>query len=134
MQIPDKIFVRPSDSSDCPSECGIGNLITARTKRNDGDVEYINLKGIWHSPKEEPKPSPTDIYGSVKESETILLLVVTKHDGMKIMYSTHEELNDDEDEGYWVFHEIGGEEKDYNPIFDEIETWSYLSDHLPSNS
>lgn len=133
MQIPSKIFVRPSDSSDCSSGCGAGNLITAHTKGSEGDVEYINLKGIWHSPKEEPKLSPQDMYGSVKESETILLLVVTKHDGVKVMYSTHEELDDDEDEGYWVFHEIGGDGKDYNPFFDEIETWSYLSDHLPSN-
>lgn len=49
MEIPSKIYIRPSDSSDCPSGCGVGNLITAHTKRSDGDIEYTNLSDVWRN-------------------------------------------------------------------------------------
>lgn len=88
---------------------------------------------VWHSPNEEPQPSPANSDGYVKEEYAIELLVITKSDGIKQMYSTHEQEFDGDEEGYWIFHESYGECYDYNPFDGEILAWAYTKDIIPAN-
>lgn len=60
---------------------------------------------IWHPFDEEPKATPCDEYGCAHDDDVIELLVVTKDDEAKLMYSTHEEECEGDDEGYWLFHD-----------------------------
>lgn len=72
---------------------------------------------IWH---------PCDEYGCAHDDDVIKLLVITKDNAVKSMYSTHEDEFEGDEDGYWLFHDEDGEI--YNPFFGDIKEWAYLDD------
>lgn len=66
---------------------------------------YRALKDLWHPASEEPKASPHDEYGFVHTEDVVQLIVVTRNDETKFMYSTHQEEYDGDKEGYWLLYD-----------------------------
>lgn len=81
---------------------------------------------IWHPFDEEPKATPCDEYGCAHSEDVIQLIVITKDDDVKLMYSTHEEEFEGDEEGYWLFHDE--DDEIYNPFYGDIKEWAYLDD------
>ena len=80
----------------------------------------------WHPFDEEPKATPCNEYGIAKSEDVIQLLVITKDDEVKIMYSTHEDEFERDEEGYWLFHDEDC--NTYDPFNGDIKEWAYLDD------
>ncbi len=87
------------------------------------------LKDLWHPASEEPKASPHDEYGFVHTEDVIQLIVVTRNDETKFMYSTHQEEYDGDKEGYWLLYDEDANE--YDPSEGDIKKWAYLDDLFP---
>lgn len=90
---------------------------------------YRALKDLWHPASEEPKASPHDEYGFVHTEDVVQLIVVTRNDETKFMYSTHQEEYDGDKEGYWLLYDEDANE--YDPSEGDIKKWAYLDDLLP---
>lgn len=97
----------------------------------DGAKWAINevLKNLWHPASEEPKASPHDEYGFVHTEDVVQLIVVTRNDETKFMYSTHQEEYDGDKEGYWLLYDEDANE--YDPSEGDIKKWAYLDDLFP---
>lgn len=105
----------------------------------DGHVDGFNagakwainefLKDLWHSSSEEPKASPHDEYGFVHTEDVVQLIVVTRNDETKFMYSTHQEEYDGDKEGYWLLYDEDANE--YDPSEGDIKKWAYLDNLFP---
>lgn len=98
---------------------------------NAGAKWAINefLKDLWHSSSEEPKASPHDEYGFVHTEDVVQLIVVTRNDETKFMYSTHQEEYDGDKEGYWLLYDEDANE--YDPSEGDIKKWAYLDNLFP---
>ena len=90
---------------------------------------YRALKDLWHPASEEQKASPHDEYGFVHTEDVVQLIVVTRNDETKFMYSTHQEEYDGDKEGYWLLYDEDANE--YDPSEGDIKKWAYLDDLLP---
>lgn len=105
----------------------------------DGHVDGFNagakwainefLKDLWHSSSEEPKAIPHDEYGFVHTEDVVQLIVVTRNDETKFMYSTHQEEYDGDKEGYWLLYDEDANE--YDPSEGDIKKWAYLDNLFP---
>lgn len=80
---------------------------------------YRALKDLWHPASEEPKASPHDEYGFVHTEDVVQLIVVTRNDETKFMYSTHQEEYDGDKEGYWLLYDEDANE--YDPSEGDIK-------------
>lgn len=89
--------------------------------------EFLN--DLWHPASEEPKASPHDEYGFVHTEDVVQLIVVTRNDETKFMYSTHQEEYDGDKEGYWLLYDEDANE--YDPSEGDIKKWAYLDDLFP---
>ncbi len=118
---------RYSEVTDCTKEEAL--LIEEGFK--EGAHWAINefLKDLWHPASEEPKASPHDEYGFVHTEDVVQLIVVTRNDETKFMYSTHQEEYDGDKEGYWLLYDEDANE--YDPSEGDIKKWAYLDDLFP---
>lgn len=94
----------------------------------DKEIKFNELSSLWHSPDEEPTPTPVDKYGSAKDEDVIPLLIITDYDAVIPGYSTHEQDYEDDEEGYWLLHDDDGGV--YDPTAGEVKAWAYLNDVL----
>lgn len=92
----------------------------------DKEIKFNELSNLWHSPDEEPTPTPVDEEGYAKEGQVTPLLIITNEDAVIAAYSTHEKDIDNID--YWLFHDDDWEV--YDPTIGEVKAWAYLNDIL----